>query len=68
MECVGFLPNRVSFLTTSYCLNFLDTLPDNLNRVVELNVAIIVSCAPAIASSWNHILRDSKFMIHLRSA
>ncbi|KAI0114414.1 hypothetical protein GGR51DRAFT_504273 [Nemania sp. FL0031] len=38
-----------------------------LTVVVEMNVAVIVSCTPAVAASWKLLLRDSRLLSSLRS-
>ncbi|KAI1754032.1 hypothetical protein F4782DRAFT_494801 [Xylaria castorea] len=38
-----------------------------LTVVVEMNVAIIVSCTPAVAASWKLLLRDSRVLSSLLS-
>ncbi|KAI3338649.1 hypothetical protein F4824DRAFT_509067 [Ustulina deusta] len=35
--------------------------------IVEMNVAVIVSCTPAVAASWKLLLRDSRVLSSLRS-
>ncbi|KAI1120566.1 hypothetical protein F5Y10DRAFT_258125 [Nemania abortiva] len=38
-----------------------------LTVVVEMNVAVIVSCTPAVAASWKLFLKDSRLLSSLRS-
>ncbi|KAI1653885.1 hypothetical protein F4813DRAFT_242352 [Daldinia decipiens] len=38
-----------------------------LTVAVEMNVAVIVSCTPAAAATWNLMLQDSKLLSSLRS-